>query len=90
MQDIMMEEEGILYAADVRQLNIMKLFSRRAKQNITYNCRNSNAWKTVKNTIHKTIKIRSDNDVDIHGLSKDKYIKPRIVLDECKVSHRDI
>ena len=67
-------------------MKMMKILSKNARQNITYLCRNSFAWKNNQDKTHrKTIKLLMDNEKEVHGRSKVHYMQPKIILDECKV-----
>lgn len=67
-------------------MKMMRLLSSRARQNITYMCRNSMAWADSDNVInHNTIKVLTDNEVELHGHALDTGVFLNVVLDECKV-----
>ena len=77
--------DQVLYAAELRQLKMMKLLSTRARQTVKYFCRNSHAWKKPSGKfIHKTVKFLTDNENEIHGHSRDAEVMPE-VEDDCKV-----
>ena len=79
--------EQVLYAAEMRQIKVIKLFSTRARQTIRYHCMNSHAWEKKHGKIaHKTVKFLTDNEHEVHGHSFDAEMKPRILKDGCMVS----
>lgn len=86
MQDLMSEIEGVLYAAEIRQLKVMKLFSTRARQEVKYFCKNSHAWFNNKGGMaRKTVKFLTDNEYELHGHSVDMPLKPEVVSDGCQI-----
>merc|ERR1712002_1356883 len=65
------DEPGLEYAANVVQIKMIRLLSERARQNITYNCKNS----------HSVLRILTDDEVtaDITSLNT------KVIKDDCKV-----
>merc|ERR1712002_406429 len=66
-----LDEPGWEYAANVVQIKMIRLLSERARQNITYHCKNSNA----------TVKILSDDDVTSDIMKFDT----KIIKDDCLI-----
>ena len=74
------------YAADIYQLKMMRLLSNRARQNITYLCQNSIAWSNNEDVLsNNTVKVLTDDEVELHGHSKDTDVFLRVISDDCKV-----
>ena len=68
-------------------MKMMRLLSSRARQNVTYLCQNSIAWSDSKNHISdKTMKVLTDDEVELYGYSKNTDINLTVVVDGCKVS----
>ena len=68
-------------------MKMMRLLSSRARQNITYLCQNSIAWSSSKDVLSdKTIKVLTDDEIELHGHSKDIDVSLNTISDECKVS----
>ena len=68
-------------------MKMMRLLSSRARQNITYLCQNSIAWSSSKDVLSdKTIKVLTDDEIELHGHSKDIDVSLNIISDECKVN----
>merc|ERR1719447_556592 len=65
------DEPGWEYAANVVQIKMIRLLSERARQNITYHCKNSNA----------IVKILSDDDVTNDIMKFDT----KIIKDDCLI-----
>ena len=78
----------IKYVKFSSQLLFLRLLSDRARQTITYHCKNSIAWydEHLKD-VSKSIKIKTANGVIIHSSSSNKF-KPRIITDDCRVSKK--
>ena len=70
----------IEYEGDSTQVTFLRLFSRRAYQNVTYHCRNSEAWQKKR-----SIKLLGDNDMEFHAGSASK-LRPTVVSNDCQVS----
>ena len=67
-------------------MKMMRLLSNRARQNVTYMCQNSIAWSDQKYPVHRrTVKVLTDDEVELHGNARDTDIFLDIRLDECKV-----
>jgi hypothetical protein len=74
------------YTFDPSQMAFLRLLSDRARQNITYHCRNSAAWFNKENSDYThSIKIMGDNGIELHASSSNKF-KPTILRDDCHVS----
>ena len=74
------------YSFEPSQLVFLRLLSNRARQNITYHCRNSAAWFNKENNGNThSIKIMGDNGIEFHASSSNKF-RPTIIRDECHVS----
>jgi len=65
------DEPGMEYAANVPQIKMIRLLSERARQNITYNCKNSNAM----------LRVLTDDDVTTDILN----LETTVVKDDCKI-----
>jgi len=75
----------IRYVTDSTQLTFLRLLSDRAKQTITYHCKNSVAWYNEKFKHYEhSIKLMGDNGIELHASSSNKF-KPRILRDDCRV-----
>ena len=78
----------IKYVKFSSQLLFLRLLSDRARQTITYHCKNSIAWYDEQlKDVSKSIKIKTANGVIIHSSSSNKF-KPRIITDDCRVSRK--
>ena len=67
-------------------MKMMRLLSSRARQNVTYLCKNSIAWSNKDSIIHdQTIKVLTDDEVELHGNARDTGIFLDVRKDECKV-----
>ena len=76
----------MIYTFDPSQMTFLRLLSDRARQNITYHCRNSAAWFNKENSDYThSIKIMGDNGIELHASSSNKF-KPTIIRDDCHVS----
>ena len=75
----------IRYVSDSTQMTFLRLLSDRAKQTITYHCKNSVAWYNEESQDYEhSIKLMGDNGIELHASSSNKF-KPRIVRDDCRV-----
>jgi len=85
MKDLYYSPEGFQYAADIYQMKMMRLLSSRARQNITYLCQNSIAWSNSSDEIHEnTIKVLTDDEIELHGHSKHSGVFLKVISDECQ------
>ena len=76
----------IKYVKYSSQLSFLRLLSDRARQNITYHCKDSVAWYDQElDDVTKSLKIKTDNGVIIHSSSSNKF-KPSVLADNCRVS----
>ena len=75
----------INYIADEIQMKHLRLNSRTVRQNITYHCRNSNAYKNADGKEMTFVKFMSDDQVEMHRGSHSKN-QPKVLLDGCNVS----
>ena len=62
-----------MYAADIVQLKMMRLYSTSSRQNITYNCKNSNSIMRLKLDNNKIIDVQEST------------LNLKIIMDECQV-----
>lgn len=75
------------YVSDPSQLEFLQLLSDRARQQITYHCKNSVAWPDgSSDDAAKSIKMLTINGLELHAKSSNKF-KPKIVGDDCKVRY---
>ena len=71
------------------QLEFLQLLSDRARQRITYHCKNSVAWpEKSSNEGIKSIKMLTVNGLELHARSSNKF-KPTLVGDDCAVSETE-
>ena len=74
------------YVSEQSQLEFLQLLSDRARQRITYHCKNSVAWpEKSSNEGIKSIKMLTVNGLELHARSSNKF-KPTLVGDDCAVS----
>jgi len=86
MRDIMLENEGIQYSAEMTQMKMLQLLSRSARQNVTYNCRNSFALRNSNGEFHsRPLKVMLDNENDQLLNKSTRKVKMFTLMDECKV-----
>ena len=72
------------------QLSFLRLLSDRARQNITYHCKDSVAWYDEQlNDVTKSIRLKTSNGVIIDSSSSNKF-KPKVITDNCRVSRNDL
>ena len=57
----------------------------KVRQNVTYHCRNSNAFKTSSGKAKTFVKIMSSDAVEMH-IGAQKKNQPKILSDGCNVS----
>jgi len=75
------------YVSDFSQLEFLQLLSDRARQQITYHCKNSVAWPDgSSDDAAKSIKMLTINGLELHAKSSNKF-KPKVLGDDCKVSY---
>jgi len=73
------------YVSDFSQLEFLQLLSDRARQQITYHCKNSVAWPDgSSDDAAKSIKMLTINGLELHAKSSNKF-KPKLLGDDCKV-----
>ncbi|XP_022779253.1 collagen alpha-2(I) chain-like, partial [Stylophora pistillata] len=73
------------YVSEQSQLEFLQLLSDRARQRITYHCKNSVAWpKKSSDEGMKSIKMLTVNGLELHARSSNKF-KPTLVGDDCTV-----
>ena len=73
------------YVSDFSQLEFLQLLSDRARQQITYHCKNSVAWPNGNSEDSaKSIKMLTINGLELHAKSSNKF-KPKLLGDDCKV-----
>ena len=71
-------------------MKMMRLLSSRARQNVTYLCQNSIAWSNSSDEIHEnTIKVLTDDEIELHGHSKHSGVFLKVISDECQVCIND-
>jgi len=80
------KEDGIEYAADIPQIKMLQLLSRRARQNVTYHCKNSHVLRKPNDkVIAHPMKIMMDNELE-HPISvTTRRIRMFEIQDECNV-----
>jgi len=79
--------QKIKYVKFSSQLSFLRLLSDRARQNITYHCRDSVAWYDEQlNDVTKSIRIKTSNGVIIDSSSSNKF-KPNVLTDNCRVKN---
>ena len=77
------------YVSEQSQLEFLQLLSDRARQRITYHCKNSVAWpEKSSNEGIKSIKMLTVNGLELHARSSNKF-KPTLVGDDCAVSETE-
>lgn len=80
----------IKYVQFSSQLAFLRLLSDRARQNITYHCKDSVAWYDEQlKDVTKSIRMKTSNGVIIDSSSSNKF-KPRVLKDNCRVSINDL
>jgi len=73
------------YVSDFSQLEFLQLLSDRARQQITYHCKNSVAWPDgSSDDAAKSIKMLTINGLELHAKSSNKF-KPKLLGDDCKI-----
>ena len=83
----MMEElvkEKVDYVADEIQFRHIRLNSMKVRQNVTYHCRNSHAYKTSEGKEKTFVKLMSSDAVEMHNGAHKKN-QPKVLSDGCKV-----
>lgn len=83
----MMEElvkEKVDYVADVVQMRHLRMNSQRVRQNITYHCRNSHAFKNANGKEETFVKFMNDDSVEMHRGAHAKN-RPKVISDGCNV-----
>ena len=78
----------IEYITDETQMRHLRLNSLSVRQNVTYHCKNSHAFKTADGGSKSYLKLMSSDNVEMH---KDSHIKnrPKVLQDGCHVSNTD-
>jgi len=76
--------EKIEYITDETQMRHLRLNSLSVRQNVTYHCKNSHAFKTADGGSKSYLKLMSSDNVEMH---KDSHIKnrPKVLQDGCHV-----
>ena len=75
----------ILYKADNSQIKSLRIGNTHARQNITYNCKNSHAHKDTDGNIKPYIKILSNDEeeIDVTGRRQNKRLD--VIRDDCQI-----
>lgn len=83
----MMEElaqEKVDYIADEIQFRHLRMNSMKVRQNITYHCRNSHAFKDAQGKEKTFVKFMSEDNVEMYNSAHFKN-QPKVLFDGCNV-----
>merc|ERR1719277_202616 len=86
MREVMLETEGIEYAASIPQMKMLQVLSRAARQNVTFECKNTHAMKRSDGTIHShPLKLMTDNEQEpfVHQTTRRLRVFP--IRDNCGI-----
>lgn len=86
IRELMMEPEGIEYAASLPQIKMLQTLSRTARQNVTFECQNAHALKRADGSRHDrplTFMTDTEQEQAVHQTTRKMTVFT--LLDECAI-----
>merc|ERR1712142_151888 len=80
-QDLEAESGQVMYEPRPTQWNSLRLDHTRARQNVTYNCKNSNAYRTIEGAKHTFVKFLASDSQEVTAFGKRN--KMEVLKDDC-------
>merc|ERR1719462_883716 len=80
-QDLEAESGQVMYEPRPTQWNSLRLDHTRARQNVTYNCKNSPAYRTIEGGKHTFVKFLASDSQEVTAFGKRN--KMEVLKDDC-------